>query len=283
MRVEKFSVTHARKLSEEVMAQLPDLSYNQVQKLIRNKDIKVNGKRVGKDIKLEISSEVECYLAGDEKPIDILYEDKNLLVCFKPRKLEVVSTTGEIDLVRRLEKQTNCTLSEVHRLDRNTMGLVILSKNNSAKKSLENAIKAHKIQKFYLADVYGVLENSTADLVAYLYKDAKNSVVKISDVEKPGYTKIETKYKVVSQHGDHALLEVELVTGKTHQIRAHLSHIGHFVIGDEKYGNSEINKHFKKHYQCLCASKLIFHFTEQDPLSYLDGKMIKIDENNIEL
>ena len=283
MHVEKFKASGLKKLTEEIQMHLPDLTYNHVQKLLRNKDVKVNGVRVKEDIRPAEADLVECYLPDLEKNIDILYEDENLLVCFKPRKMEVESLAGEPDLIIKLEKQVGCHLFAVHRLDRNTMGLVVLAKNNSAKNSLNRAIKAHRLEKFYLAMVSGVMEKPEDDMIAYLFKDSEKSLVKIADQEKAGYQKIETKYKVLSQFDDHALVEVNLVTGKTHQIRAHFAHIGHFVIGDEKYGDTNINKRFKRHYQCLCAYKLIFHFESGDPLSYLDGKVIKIQEKNVEL
>ena len=99
---------------------------------------------------------------------------------------------------------------------------------------------------------------------------------------KAGFEKSKTAYKVVESCDDLTLVEVELLTGKTHQIRAHFAHIGHFIIGDEKYGDSVINKKYKNKYQNLCAYRVVFHFKEDDYLSYLDGKEIILDKSKID-
>lgn len=282
MRVEKFKATSSQKLSNELLSAIPELSYNSVQKLIRNKDVKVNGARVKEDIKLSVGDTVECYLASVKPQIEIIYEDDNIAVCFKPRKIEVTSETEETDLRQKLSDQLKTECFAVHRLDRNTEGLVIFAKNNSAKNSLDFAIKQRNLEKYYLALVHGKLERLCDDMTAYLKKDSARSLALISDTDKAGYEKIETKYKLIEQYDNHALVEVELITGKTHQIRAHFAHIGHFVIGDEKYGDSKINKEFKKKYQCLCAYRLVFHFGKNDFLSYLDGKIVELDKNKID-
>ena len=104
----------------------------------------------------------------------------------------------------------------------------------------------------------------------------------MSDKKLSGYEEIKTNYKKVSSDGGFSVLEVELVTGKTHQIRAHLSHIGYPILGDEKYGNDEINKKYKKKYQCLCAYKLKFNFDKNDYLSYMNGVVIELQKDKIE-
>jgi len=114
-------------------------------------------------------------------------------------------------------------------------------------------------------------------LNAYLFKDSKKSIVYISNDKKEGYLPITTKYKVLSSDAETTYLEVELITGRTHQIRAHLAHIGHAIIGDGKYGNNEINKKYKKKYQDLVAYKLIFNFkTDAGILNYLNSKEINL-------
>ena len=130
--------------------------------------------------------------------------------------------------------------------------------------------------------VYGIPNKKEERLEAYLFKDQKKSQVYISDNFKKGYQKIITKYTVLEKRKDNtALLDVEIETGRTHQIRAHLSHIGYPIIGDGKYGKNEINKQFGKKYQMLCSYKLKFDFTtESGILEYLRGKEIKIADMN---
>ena len=160
--------------------------------------------------------------------------------------------------------------------------MVIFAKNETAKKSLDNAFKARTIDKFYLALAFGNLEKQSDVMTAYLKKNADKSFVEISDNIKPGFEQIKTAYKVIDEREDLSLVEVELLTGKTHQIRAHFAHIGHFIIGDEKYGNSVINKKYKSKYQNLCAYRIIFHFSNDDNLSYLDGKEIVLQKSKID-
>ena len=257
-----------------------NLPYNLACKAVRDKDVKVNDKRVSKDIYLVEGDKVTVYLK-EEKKIDIIFEDENILIAFKPRNIETVSEKGD-DFLAKLKSQTNLNLFAVHRLDRNTEGLVVFAKNENAKNSLDRTFKNRTLEKYYLALAYGTFACKENTLEAYLKKDEKKSLVQISDKKLNGYEKIITKYKVIKETGNLSLVQVELVTGKTHQIRAHLSHIGHFIIGDEKYGDTAVNKQYKKHYQCLCAYKLIFHFEENDYLSYLNSQEISLNQNIID-
>ena len=171
-------------------------------------------------------------------------------------------------MVKLIKLEKSIDLFAVHRLDRNTEGIIIFAKNIESKKELELGFKNHKFEKFYLAHSYGVFEKKSDQMIAYLKKDNKKSLVYISDKKEVGYEKILTNYKVVNQLKNSAVIEVELLTGKTHQIRAHLAHIGHFIIGDEKYGDSKINKIFKRKYQDLISFRLILHFSKTTILSY---------------
>lgn len=278
MEIKYIENKREQKLSKLIENELK-LGYNQIQKLIRNKDIKLNGKRVSKDIDLQVGDKVEVYTF--ENKIKIIFENDDLVVVFKPRNIETISERGD-DLITKLEKQIGIDLFAVHRLDRNTQGLIIFAKNEKSKESLDKAIKNRKLEKFYLAKVVGVPKNAHEELVAYLKKDDKKSMVFVSDEQLQGFEQIKTNYQVLSHDDDFSILEVELVTGKTHQIRAHLSHIGYPILGDEKYGNSEINKKFNKKYQCLCAYKLIFHFEKGDYLSYMNGQKIELNKSEID-
>lgn len=278
MRVENFKCEKNIKLSKFLLEK--NIQYNDVFKLIRNKDIKINEKRIGKDCNLVCGDKVSVFLPNENK-VKIVFEDDNIVVAKKNRNIETINEQGD-DFVSKVSDELKQSLYAVHRLDRNTEGLVVFAKNFKAKESLDNAFKNRLLEKYYLALVFGEFDIKEQSLCAFLKKDKINSVVKISDKQTSGYEKIITKYKVLEQKENLSLIEVELVTGKTHQIRAHMSHIGHFVIGDEKYGDSNINKIYKKHFQCLCAYRIVFHFPSGDYLEYLNNKEIKLDKNTID-
>ena len=161
-----------------------------------------------------------------------------------------------------------------HRLDRNTTGLVLYAKNKESLDILLSKFKNHEIEKHYLAWVYGIPKEKHKRLEAYLFKDNKKSMVYISDVFKKGYQKIITTYTILEKKKDNtSILDVEIETGRTHQIRAHLAHIGYPIIGDGKYGKNEINKTFNRRTQMLCSYKLKFNFkNDSGLLEYLKGK-----------
>ena len=277
MGLKKIVCKEEQKLTKFLEKQT-SMSYSQVQVLLRNKDLKVNGERVKKDIHLKIDDVVEFY--KKEELIKIFYEDDDIAIVFKPRKIETINEVGD-DLKSKIQIQLGCDVFAVHRLDRNTEGLVVFAKNLKAKQSLDVAIKNRSIEKFYIAKVVGVPKESKAKITAYLKKDKVKSKVFVSDIKMVGYEEIKTNYRILDSEKEFAILEVALITGKTHQIRAHLSHIGYPILGDDKYGNFEMNKKEKKKYQCLIAYKLIFHFGTDDYLSRLDGLKIEIDKKEI--
>lgn len=284
MLVKEFKANESDRLSASILEFDKSLSYNAVQKIIRSKDVKVNGKRVSKDILLKVGDNVQFYVASNHNTSNIIYNDDNIVVASKPKKIETsYADGGEDSFEFQLESMLGEKLFAVHRLDRNTDGLVVFAKNQEAKNSLDNAFKNRTAEKYYLALVFGHLSEKQADLVAYLKKDSNNSFVQISDTKLAGYEKIETKYKLIEEYESSSLIEVELVTGKTHQIRAHLAHIGHFVIGDQKYGDSKVNREYTKKYQCLTAYKIVFHFEKDDVLYYLNNKEFKIPKEKLKI
>jgi len=212
--------------------------------------------------------------------IKILYEDANILIADKPREIEVVSESGDEDFLAVMRRETGQDLRAVHRLDRNTAGLVIFAKNESAENELAAAFDANNessaVRKFYTAEVAGTLFKKEATLTAFLFKDAKKSMCYVVNNPKFGYKKIVTKYKVLKESGGTSLVEIELVTGRTHQIRAHFAHIGHPLIGDGKYGGNELNRKFKAKYQRLLSYKLQFRFPKESCLAYLNGKSFSL-------
>ena len=278
---------HEKKLNKVILQELSNINFPTFCKLLRKKDIKVNGKRINKDILVYENDKIQIYLPKELEDVkielDIVYEDENILVINKPANIEV---TGSNSLTEIINKQyTNCEFKPqpCHRIDRNTTGLVMFAKNEKALRILLEKFKKHEIEKHYLALVYGIPDKKEERLEAYLFKDQKKSQVYISDTFKKGYQKIITKYTVLEKRKNNtALLDVEIETGRTHQIRAHLAYIGYPIIGDGKYGKNEINKQLGKKYQMLCSYKLKFHFqSESGILAYLKGKEIELKNINM--
>ena len=281
MRVEILKGDGKSKISQLIFDNL-GLPYNTTRKIIRNKDVKVNGKRVAEDLVLKSADELMVYYQEYQKPsINIVYQDENIVIVFKTRNVETVAETGQT-LQTLISEQLGTECYAVHRLDRNTEGLVVFALNAKSKAELDKAFKNRTIDKYYLALANGLFKNKEEVISAYLKKDAKKSVVYISNTMSVGFEKIITQYKVIGEYENSSLVEVKLITGKTHQIRAHLAHIGHFVIGDEKYGDSKINKQHKKRYQCLCAYKLKFNFDESSVLNYLNNRVIELEKEKID-
>jgi len=196
---------------------------------------------------------------------------QNILVVNKNAGIEVV---GENSLTERINNiLTDVTAVPVHRLDRNTMGLVVFALNKTAETELLNSFKERDIDKTYTCVVVGNPQPASAKLKAWLFKDAKKSMVYVSNVQKPGYVPIETHYSLVKRMGELSLLEVKLITGRTHQIRAHLAYVRMPILGDGKYGINKVNRRYRVKTQLLCCTKITFHFA-QGPLKYLDNKSV---------
>ncbi len=249
-----------------------DLSYSVLQKLLRNKDIKVNGKRLSKDVMLNAGDKIDVYYDGAKKQLElkVLFNECGVLAVDKPCGIT------SIDFERQVKAVYESAVL-VHRLDRNTSGILLFALDNTAEEELLKSFKNRSISKFYTAEVYGNVKKDSEVLTAYLVKDSESSLVKIYDTEVKGSELIKTGYNVVERRENSTLLTVELFTGKTHQIRAHLAHIGHFIIGDGKYGKNTINETFKAKTQRLTASKVIFNFEKDSSLYNLNGKTIELD------
>ena len=221
--------------------------------LLKNKEIKVNGKRVSADIMLEIGDEVSYFLTKKQEEkaaFYIVYEDENLLVVDKE------SGVNSEAVFAALQRERECYF--IHRLDRNTQGLMAFALNQKTEEALLAAFQERCVEKIYHALCVGNFPVKAATLTAYLQKDAEHSLVRIYDMPKKGAEQIVTQYKVLETQGDFTRVEVVLHTGKTHQIRAHLAHIGCPILGDMKYGNATVNKTHKLARQCLVAKYLRF-------------------------
>jgi 23S rRNA pseudouridine955/2504/2580 synthase len=271
-----------KKLNNFILGQIPTLPLNTLYKALRKKDIKVNGKRVNQNITIHTGDEVCVYIADElitpSINIDKIYEDSNILVVNKSNNIEVTGSNSLTTLVQKDYENPGFKPMPCHRLDRNTTGLVLFAKSEEALNILFDKFRNHEIEKHYLALVYGVPNLKSARLEAYLFKDSKKSTVYISDTFKKGYKKIVTCYTLIDTFDNNtSLLDVNIETGRTHQIRAHLAYIGHPIIGDGKYGINEVNKALGYKYQQLSSYKLKFNFkTDAGILNYLNDLTITL-------
>ena len=276
-----------KQLSQLLLDNFSGLTMNTFYKALRKKDIRINNIRTNKNDIVHLGDEVQIFVIDEflykTFTPEIVYEDDNILVVNKPSEIEVVgdqSLTNYLkDFFKSKTSENNIFIEPCHRLDRNTTGLILFAKNEESLTILLNKFKNKEIEKHYLAYVYGIPKKKSDTLKAFLFKDNKQSIVYISDEPHKGYVPISTSYLVLKSDTKQniSLLDVTLHTGKTHQIRAHLAHIGYPILGDGKYGNNQINKKFGYKTQQLCSYSLKFNFiTDAGILNYLNGKEIKL-------
>jgi 23S rRNA pseudouridine955/2504/2580 synthase len=266
----EFVVNETTKLNNFLDNFFPEITNVQLNKLYKLKDIKINGARVNNsNVIVNIGDKVAVYIPEkDVMPlkVDIIYQDDNILIIDKE---DGINSEGVFNYFKRERN-----IYFIHRIDRNTKGLLVFAKNIEAEKILLNAFLERAIVKKYLALVFGKFTQKEQTLTAYLKKDSELSKVYIYDKQVSNSQQIITKYKVLEEYEETSLIEVELITGKTHQIRAHLAYLGHYIIGDGKYGKEEINKHHNKSRQCLIAKYIKFEQLNGN-LEYLNGKEFK--------
>ena len=276
-----------KKLNNFILDSFPNLNKNTLFKALRKKDIRINGKRVSEDITIQTGDEITIFIIDDflygtsNFNIDIIYEDNNIIIFNKPEGLSVTADNiSDITLTSIVKEKYGKNLEPCHRLDRNTKGLIIYAKNKESLDILFEKFKNKEIEKHYYTKVYGLLKKEHEILKAYLFKDSKKSLVYISDVPKKDYLEIITEYTILNKDTKNNIttLDINLHTGRTHQIRAHLSHIGFPVLGDGKYGSNEINKKFGLKNQYLYSYKLKFNFKSNSGiLDYLNQKEIILE------
>lgn len=251
-----------QRLDKALTKKLPHLTRTYIQKLIKNGDILVNNKKVNAHYKTKISDQVQINIPKPKKieikpekiPLDIIYEDKNILVINKPAGLVVHpdqsghKTRTLVNAILHHCKDLSGISGElrpgiVHRLDKNTSGLLVIAKNDKAHQYLSNQIKNRKVKKIYWALIKNHLSPKEGVIEAPIGRSTKNrKKMDIKWTKKGKYAL--THYKVLKEFANCSLLEIQIITGRTHQIRVHLSAIGHPVIGDNEYGDSKINKIF---------------------------------------
>lgn len=294
-----------QRLDKFLLKAFPFLPQSMLYKGIRTKHIKRNGKRCEIAERLVEGDEITLYLKDEllaEAPkqypflkaspkLNVLYEDKQIILVDKPAGLIVHSDDAHygdtlIDRIQRYlfekgeyrpEEENAFAPALANRIDRNTGGIVIAAKTAEALRQLNQLIKDREIDKFYLCILHGRLKKKEGLLEGYLEKDSEKNKVFIHSRPIPGGKTIRTKYRIIGERQQFSLAEVELLTGRTHQIRAHFASIGHPLAGDGKYGANAINRACGYKTQALYSYKLIFHIKDaQSPLAYLDGKCLEV-------
>ncbi len=272
---------NCKKLVPFLLDNFDGLCTNTIYKALRKKDIRINDIKVNSNVFLQTGDSVKIFISDEflfkqnHCNFNKVYEDDNILIIDKPAEIEV---TGSNSITSILKRQY-AYIEPCHRLDRNTTGLLIFAKNKDALDILLQKFKNREIEKHYKAMVYGIPNIKSQTLEAYLFKDNKKALVYISDTPQKGYVKIVTSYKVLEKNieKNYCILDIQLHTGRTHQIRAHLAHIGYPIIGDGKYGINKINKQFGYKTQQLCSSYIKFNFkTDAKILNYLSNKDVSL-------
>ncbi len=286
---------------------VPLLPASLAQKYIRLKRIKLNGKRADRDTRLTAGDVLQLYINDEffDKPcqdnayltvatpkLNIVYEDDHILLVDKRPGVAVHPHDGAeygrtlIDHIQAYLYQkkewsprgeNSFTPALCNRIDRNTGGIVIAAKTAEALRVMNQKIKDRELDKRYLAIVEGTPKPKDGSLKGYLFKDEKKNRVFVSDSPKPGAKTCQTNYKTMVSRSGLSLVECELITGRTHQIRAQFAHAGHPLLGDGKYG--KLDKQYDRNYQALYSYKLAFAFTtDAGSLGYLNGKSFRVEQ-----
>lgn len=294
-----------QRLDKFITKACPTLPTALMFKYIRTKRFKVNGKRAEISTRLQVGDIVSAYI-NDEfftpvapkydflsapAKLDIVYEDENIILVNKKQGLLVHPDKNEYGdtLIARIQHylydkgeynpddENSFRPALANRIDRNTAGIVIGAKNAEALRILCDKIKYREISKQYLTVVHGTPKEKSATLTGYLEKNEDKNKVYLSKHKNDNNLTIVTKYTSLANKNNLSLLEVDLLTGRTHQIRAHMASIGHPILGDGKYGKLKDDKKLGFNKQALCSYKLTFDFkTDAGELEYLKGKTFKL-------
>lgn len=271
----KIIATSQEKLIKYIIHNIQGLSFGQTQKLLRKGDIKVNGKRTKENINIYPNDEIEVYMPRKSMPtVNIIYEDDNILIVNKPAGIECATRDKSSPNTYSLEEifaEKNAIV--IHRLDRLTEGLVILAKSKDIAREFEVIFKSKMVKKYYMAAVCGKC-NLLGTYTAYLSKDSQNSIVHISSIPTPNSKEIITEFTNVYNSNNFSQVEVLLHTGRTHQIRAHLSFLGYPIINDSKYNK---NKSFTdNNYNGYFLTSYKLQFDIQGKMDYLNNFTFEI-------
>ena len=300
MKTIKVKCLAPTRLDNYLMQQYPALNPGRLNKALRENKIKLNGKKQPLSTRVMAGDEIKLFLldevldAGRQAdgpawknargPAQVVYDCPQLLVVNKPAGLPVDGPADDTLLNRALlylnaqgeyTEQSLYQPALCHRLDTGTSGLVLLAKTPEAEQLFLEAIKERQIQKTYLCVTFGRPTPPVGTLGGYLLTDADRGIVKIVEDRQPGAREVETRYETLAVSGRLALLKVRLITGRTHQIRAHMASIGCPILGDSKYGNNAANRELKLKYQALCAWELALPQFSQPDFAFLSGKVFR--------